>query len=261
MSFYSADLYRDVGRNWKGVGLLYLTVLLAICWLPSAGRWAAGLHRFAATVPQTTAELPDITITNGVMQARPPGRHEFREPDSRPGRPGTTFVIDDTIDDVPSDLTSETVMLTRREAGMVRPSRHERRVWRLDAVGDLDVTRQDVIAFLTSLQVWLPPLAYVCCVLGALVFRLLQACLYGSLTQMYAQHRKLTLDFKSALRIAAVAVTPVIVLRTLVWFLPAEPSWYIRWPAAILITAYYLRFAVNALAEEPSVDPAGTIVA
>src|SRR5262245_47174105 len=172
MSFYSADLYRDVGRQWKGTGFLYLLVLLAICWLPAAARWAAGLHRFAVTeVPRITAELPDVSITNGVMQVRPPGRHEIRDPDARPGRPGTTLIIDDTIDEVPSDLPAETIVITRREFGMVRPNRLERRVWKLDAVGDLEVTRQDAADFLKSLRIWIPPLGYLLFLFGSLVFR------------------------------------------------------------------------------------------
>src|SRR5690242_11135557 len=35
-SFYSPDVYRDVVSRWKGYGVLYLLLLLAICWLPSA---------------------------------------------------------------------------------------------------------------------------------------------------------------------------------------------------------------------------------
>jgi hypothetical protein len=260
MSFYSAELYRDVGRNWKGTGLLYLMVLLAICWVPTAYRMHAGLHRFAAQTPAITADFPDISIKNGVMQSRPPGRFELRDPDPRPGREAAVFiVVDDTIDDVPSDLAPDTIMLTRRELGISRSNRAERRIIELSAVGNLDVTRQDIAGFLSSLRFWVPPVAYVFCVFGSLLFRFVQACLYGSLTQMFARGRQLTLDFPAALRISAIAVTPVIVLRTLVWFLPSEPAWYIRWPIAIVITLGYLRFAVSALAAEPADAPAAPI--
>lgn len=260
MSFYSAELYRDVGRNWKGTGLLYLMVLLAICWVPTAFRVHRGLHEFAAETPAFTADLPDISIKDGVMQSRPPGRYEFRDPDPRPGREAALVIIDDSIDDVPSDLAPDTIILTRRELGISRSNRAERRIIELSAVGDLDVTRQDVAGFLSSLQFWVPPVAYVFCLFGSLLFRFLQACLYGSVTQMLARKRQLTLEFRDALRISAVAVTPVIVLRTLMWFLPTEPSWYIRWPIAILVTLAYLRFAVSAVAAEPADAPAAPIV-
>jgi Protein of unknown function (DUF1189) len=261
MSFYSADLYRDVGRNWTGTGLLYLTVLLAICWVPTAVRTHFGLHRFAVTeVPKMTAELPAISIKNGVMESRPPGRHVFRDDSPRPGRPPDAFIIDDTIDEVPSDLPPGTTMLTRREVGGTRTNGAERRVLKLAALGDWDLTPERVRRFLSSLQFWVPPLALGVCLIGSLIFRFVQGCVYASLTRMFARGKQVTLDFTAALRISAVAVTPVIVLRTLIWFFPGEPYWYFRWPIAIIITILYLRFAVAALADVPADVPASIVV-
>ena len=47
------------------------------------------------------------------------------------------------------------------------------------------------------------------------------------------------------------AVTPVIIARTLIWFAPSEPAWYVRWPIAIAITLAYIVFGVRALAAVP----------
>lgn len=57
------------------------------------------------------------------------------------------------------------------------------------------------------------------------------------------------LDFKAAMRLTAVAVTPVIVLRTFIWFGPWEPAWFVRWPVAVAITLAYLGFGVRAATE------------
>jgi hypothetical protein len=115
----------------------------------------------------------------------------------------------------------------------------------------MHVTRERARGFLTSLQVWVPPLAYIAAVVGSLIVRFVQACLYAVVAQALARGKLLTIEFATALRIVAVAVTPWIVLRTLIWFLPAEPVWYIRWPIAIAITLAYIWFAVSALAAEP----------
>jgi hypothetical protein len=255
MSFYAADLYRDVGRHWKGTGFLYLMLLLAICWIPSAARTHLGLRRFAATdVPKMTADLPDISISDGVMSSRPPGRHELRDGD-RQGRQETVFIVDDSIDEVPSNLPPDTIMLTRHELGMNRSNRAERRVFKLSAFGDRQFTRQGVRAFLSGLQFWVPPVAYLLGLLGSGIFRVVQACVYGAVAQWLARRKSVTLDFRTALRIATVAVTPVIVLRTLMWFLPSEPAWYIRWPIAVIITVVYLRFAIDAIAADPANAP------
>jgi hypothetical protein len=46
LSFFSGDLYRDVANNWTGIGLVYLLLLLAAAWLPSAVRTFTGLKAF-----------------------------------------------------------------------------------------------------------------------------------------------------------------------------------------------------------------------
>ena len=35
LSFFSKSLYRDVGKNWRGTGLLYLLLIIALLWIPS----------------------------------------------------------------------------------------------------------------------------------------------------------------------------------------------------------------------------------
>src|SRR5262245_39205726 len=32
--FLVGALYRDVGRNWRGIGFWYLVLVLTICWIP-----------------------------------------------------------------------------------------------------------------------------------------------------------------------------------------------------------------------------------
>jgi hypothetical protein len=230
-----------------------------LCWLPTPVRWFAALRTFAITeAPRRASQFPDVNISNGVMRARPPGRHEIRTFESEP-----SLIIDDSIDEVPAEIDREVIVLTRRELGMIRPDRNERRVFTLTSRADMDVTRDEIEAFLASLQNWVPAVGYLLGFLGSLAFRCVQACLYAALTQAYAQTRNVTLDFRSALRVAVVAVTPVIVFRTLLWiFFYTEPSWYVRWPAALIVTALYLRFAVHALGEEPSaaVPGAPTVV-
>ena len=252
MSFYSAELYRDVARNWKGSGLLYLTIVLALCWLPTPVRWFVNLRGFAATeAPKIARQFPDINISNGVMQARPPGRHEIRFSDSQGAPYDPPLIIDDTIDHAPVEFEKPVVVLTRRELVVYRPDRNERRVLELTSRADMDVSRDEIESFLTSLPNWVPAAGYLLGLIASLVFRSVQACLYGSLTQMFASSRNVTLDFAGALRVSVVAVTPVIVIRTLLWILfYTEPPWFVRWPVGIIITALYIRFAVNALGQE-----------
>ena len=259
LSFYSPDVYRDVAANWKGIGVLYLLLLLALCWLPSAGRWYRGLQRFAVGEGAAIArQVPAVTIEKGVMRVDPPGRHIIRDPENTnkdPDANETLLVIDDTIDNVPEEFDGEeAIMLTRREFGMIRPSRGERRVWALTRSVDMEVDAADVENFFAGLPSWLPVIGYGICLAGSLLMRTLQSLTYGAIGMLLVSHAGATLDYAASVRLAAVAMTPVILLRTLIWFGPWEPSWYIRWPIAIAITLAYLRFAIRAAAAGRSAE-------
>jgi hypothetical protein len=75
---------------------------------------------------------------------------------------------------------------------------------------------------------------------------LVQSLLYGLAAVAWARRKGLTLSQSAAMRLAAVAVTPVIVLRTAIWVFPWEPAWYIRLPIGLLIAAFYIDFGIGA---------------
>ncbi len=251
LSFFSGDLYRDVAKHWKGMGLLYLLLLLALTWLPTAVRAFNGLQSFSTEKGAALAEqMPRVTIGNGEMHAEPSGRHELKDPAT-----GDVFlVIDDTVDEVPAEAANDMMILTRKEFATFQ--RNQRRVWKLTPGMNLELTSADVQRFLSRVPFWAAPLVYVSAVAGSFVFRTVQILVYGSIGMWFARRFKAGIDYKAAVRLAAVAVTPVIILRTLIWFMPTEPGWYVRWPVAFAITVLVIRFAVKAAAEP---EPAGTV--
>jgi hypothetical protein len=258
LSLYSAGAYRDVATKWKGIGLLYLMLLLALCWLPSAARWYVGLQRFALNEGTAIAQqIPAVTIENGIMRVDPPGRHVLRDPESKGATNETLVIIDDTIDNVPQEVDgAEAIVLTRREFGMIRPSRGERRTWALTPAVDMKVDATDVQSFFSGLKNWLPVIGYVICLAGSLGMRTLQGLVYGGIGMLLASQAGATLDYRASVRLAFVAMTPVILFRTLLWFGPWEPSWYIRWPIGIVITLAYLYFGIRALTTDSPLPPA-----
>jgi len=96
-----------------------------------------------------------------------------------------------------------------------------------------------------------PPVGYVGAAAASLVFRILQSLLYGAIAMALAKGQGVILEYAAAIRLATVAVTPVIIARTLIWFAPSEPAWYVRWPIAIAITVAYIVFGVRVLAAVP----------
>jgi hypothetical protein len=82
-----------------------------------------------------------------------------------------------------------------------------------------------------------------------LCFRTVQILVYAGIGTVLAGKGTPALDYRSLLRLSSVAVTPVVIVRTLLWLGPWEPRWYLRWPIAIVVTLLYLRFGIRAASE------------
>lgn len=252
-AFYSRDLYRQAAFEWKGIGALYLLLLLAICWVPTAGRIGSSARDAdSQDTMQVVRQLPTVIIEGGVMRSDPPGRRAIPiESDSESGT-DLLIVIDDSIERVPDDITEEALVLTKHEAGMIRPSRSERRIWRLPPTLTMTVTQDDVLRWLRTFAAALAPVVYVSAVIGSLIFRLVQALVYGSIATWMARRRGLALELSAGMRIAVLAVTPVVFLQTALGIVSMVPAWYIWWPIAIGIAIGYVDYGVRACAQVPS---------
>src|SRR6185312_13440089 len=66
MACYSKSLYRAIGHQWRGWGLLYLLILALLCSLPFAYRLAQDVTGLTTNaVLPLVAQLPTITIQQG----------------------------------------------------------------------------------------------------------------------------------------------------------------------------------------------------
>src|SRR5262245_66475255 len=101
MSFYSAEAYVACAREWGGIGGLYLLLVLTLSWVPMAIQWNSKVRTFASTaVPAVQAQLPTITIKDGIMTSQPPGRHVIR---TQPTQDEAFLVDGDPTDRVPAN--------------------------------------------------------------------------------------------------------------------------------------------------------------
>ncbi|PJD96392.1 MAG: hypothetical protein CK426_05110 [Legionella sp.] len=66
MSFYSKKLYIDVGKRWKGFGLLYLLLLVSLWAIPFAIKMIIGFNDvYYRQLTQPLSSIPKIYIQNG----------------------------------------------------------------------------------------------------------------------------------------------------------------------------------------------------
>jgi hypothetical protein len=66
LSFYSTRLYVDVGKRWRGFGLLYLLLVIVILAIPFSLRMSANFSdSFNQQVLEPLAQIPTIYVQNG----------------------------------------------------------------------------------------------------------------------------------------------------------------------------------------------------
>lgn len=68
MSFYSRRLYVDVGKRWKGLGLLYLLLVIAVFSIPFFCRMTVSLNQsFKEQIMDPLLKIPVFYIQNGAV--------------------------------------------------------------------------------------------------------------------------------------------------------------------------------------------------
>jgi hypothetical protein len=246
LSFSSKELYRDVGRNWSGIGFAYLLFLLAVSWVPLVVKVHLGFQQFLRdSAPKLTAQLPAIHITNGQMQTDPPGRHEIKDPET-----GKVFcVIDAGIEGIPDELPQEGIVLTRTKLIVRQTGQQQTRIQDLTNVKEFSMTRDDAARWLRVFGQWMAMVFYPFALLFSFLYRIVQALVYAAIGTLFAQVAGVSLEYGVLLRLATVAVTPAVLVDTLRDLAGVPiPYW---WLLCFVIAMFYLHFAVRAMAEAP----------
>src|SRR5687768_5932249 len=86
-------LWRDAGRNWRGIGFLYLLILFLVTWAAVFAKGHGTFKQFVRTeVPKFAKEVPSIDIKDGVVTADVPYEpYIIKNPDT-----GDALVVIDT---------------------------------------------------------------------------------------------------------------------------------------------------------------------
>jgi hypothetical protein len=243
LSFFSKRLFQDVARNWRGAGFLYLLLLLAICWIPNTIKAIMSFSHFAAEeAPRFLDQVPNITITNGEVSISEPMPYTIKDPDS-----GAVIAILDTTGAMPDLEGSEAHVLLTKTKLIFKKNAAETRVYDLSPIASFTLTKERLYGWFDIARKCLGFAFFPICVLGSLVYRIVQALIYAAIGLIFASLLKVRLSYASLLRLSVVAVTPVVILDTLLDLAGQHiPVWGL---ICFLIAMGYLFFGVKASAE------------
>jgi hypothetical protein len=249
MSFYSGELYQDVGRKWKGVGLGYLFLVMAILQVPMAVKIHVGFSKWVETgASQVVDKIPQININHGEVSTNVETPYYIQEPKDPASRVSPTSeylaVIDltgkyKTLEDVNSDI-----LLTKHSVAM--RNQREVRTYDLSQVESFSVDSARVHGWLNSSRLFVAPAFYGFVLLFSFLYRMAQVALYAAVGILFARSMNAALAYPALMRLAAVAVTPPMILDEVVDLtLVHVPMWSL---ICLAMALGYLYFGVKASA-------------
>jgi Protein of unknown function (DUF1189) len=237
LSFFSKSFYQDVGKNWKGTGLLYIAIILALLWIPSVIKMQRELSNFVDNdSPSMTKQIPAVKIRNGVVSTDVQTPYYINSPEGIP-----LVLIDTTGQHKTLEQTPAMMLVTKTT--VVAKNNRETRIYDLRPVESFDIDRARVEGWLSSAKTWFIPAFYPLAILFSFIFRAIQILIYALIGMAFASVLHTKLEYKTLMRLAAVAITPVLVLNHLLEFSPVKiPLWTIL---GIGVGLAYLFFAVK----------------
>jgi hypothetical protein len=242
LSFYSKPFYREVAQAWKGLGLLFLLLVLAICWLPFSYDFHRFLDQFSAEfLPGIVEQMPTMTLSQGKLSIDKPSPYTIKLPGS-----SSSFIVFDTsvsgsVSSLPADilLTQDKLTFNNRMWG----GDGRATIYPLSNLSDGTITRAkfregaNQAVFLSSI------LMYPMSVIFSFLYRLIQAIFLGFLGLLFAYMFKVKITYKTAVRLAVVALAPMLFITTLIEYFVPIPFLPL---VSLLLAVGYLAYAVHA---------------
>ena len=245
LSFYSQPLYADVARNWRGITFLYLLLVLALCWVPGMVKMQTGLSKFIKKdAPALVQQIPRVSIINGEVSTDVETPYYINDPDS-----GKTLMILDLTGEFTSlEGTGAKMLLTRNQL-IAEKSAIETRTYDLSGIKNFSIDRATIEGWLQLARSWLVPLLFPIILLFSYCYRLFQALVYGLIGLIIAQVLHVPLGLMASVRLAIIAITPVLILDTLLGLTEFRlPAW---WLLGFAIAMGYLFFGIKAASSAP----------
>lgn len=247
LSFFSKSLYRDVGKHWRGTGLLYLLVVLALVWIPTIIKGHLDMSRWVdGDAKEITKQIPAITISKGQVSTDVTTPHIIKDP-----KTGTDIAIIDTTGEYETLENTDAKFLLTKSKLIVNKNASRSETYDLSGVQSFYVDRTHVESWLVTARHWLFPVLYPLALIFSFIFRAIQILIYALVGLLFARILHANLDFKALMRLAAISITPVLILNLLFEFVTFHIPWWSL--IGIVISLAYLFFAVKVNAEPEDV--------
>jgi hypothetical protein len=249
LSFFSKSLYIDVGKRWRGTGLLYLFMVVALVWIPTVIRGQVNISRWVdGDSKEITKQVPAIDVANGQVSTDVPTPYFIKDP-----KTGNDLAIIDTTGKYETLDNTDAALLLTKSSLTVKRSALENRTYDISGLQSFHLDRSSVEGWLITIKRWFIPVVYPLGVLVSFILRGIQMLIYALVGLLFAHLLHAKLEFQALMRLAAVAITPVLILNLVFEFVGFRvPGWILL---GVVIALAYLFFAVKVNAEPDEAPP------
>lgn len=257
LAFFSMDFYKDVAKNWKGLAFLYLFLLIAGSWIISAIRLQIGLNQFVAEDASFfSAQLPAVKVNQGELSIDKPVPYYVKD------KTGTVVIVFDTSElskikhpatgaklfsssnaDMPQVESEVPLIVVAKKMIFFHDGRRTTPM-DLSKFDNMQVDSRSADSFFNTLKIWMIPIVILFAIPCGWIFCAVQSVLYAAFGTLFAKLKKANLSFNQLMRLSIVAMTPPLVVDTIMRILIVQVPWF--WPLlAFLVSMSYLFLAVS----------------
>jgi len=247
MSFFSGRLYADVALRWKGACLIFLFLLLAGCWGAQAVRAHVQFGKLLEDeeLLAIIEKVPNVQLSGGELSADVEQPYFISDPDS-----GQAIIILDTTGEVTELPDDQTVVLITRTKLIARQSPHQVREYDLSEFEvDFALDQEKIMGWIELAGKWVGPVFFGVMFSFGLLYRLCWALILALVGMGLRSTVGTHLRFGALFRLAVVAMTPVILVKTLLALTDIRMpgmSGLVYTGVAILLLFYGLKSAASA---------------
>lgn len=208
LSFYSKPFYRNVLKNGKGTGFLYLFLLLVCLWTLQTVRTYIQVETGLSDpdLKEFKDQLPDFDMKGGKLSINKPSPWKFIDKDGR------TICVIDTSGQLKTLEQAQTRLLITEEYAVAEKSNGvEQKIPFKGFEQDFSVKRADIDKALSQLPMWIAAIMWLC---GIFVWlgHIIQAAIYGCVGLFFD---KTKLGYGACVRLASFAMTPAMIVSCL----------------------------------------------
>lgn len=198
--------------------------------------------------PTVVDQVPEITITDGQVSIKEPQPYFIRVPDNN-----DVIAVIDTTGSIESPADANTFFLLTNNSMIIRKSDFETQTIDLSQVKSFTIDSATITSWLHTAQKYLVIIMYPIALLSSYVYRIILALIFAAIGLLFASSCKVSLSYGALLRLAVVAMTPCMIVKTVFGLagvhLPCGAGL-----VYLLIALAYLYFGVYACSQTPPAE-------